>query len=401
MTHKINITIYLFSRFFLSISDSLYVFAVGFWILSQTGSAVLFALNGIIGVLISLITLPVIGVFSDLKNNRTIILMNEFVYALMLFILFLYFIFFEMNLFVIYSATAVLTFSNQFADNSFQAAFTQLFCGEKIQKVYGYNSMVLSVSDILGPILGGLFYGLLGLKITILLLSAFAFVSFIGDFFLKFEDKEFVDYSGGQTFIEQVKSGLSYIKNESTIKRLMIFSAALGFASASIFIYPRAILIDHYKMSSEALGIFSAIIGLGTITGGFIFSLSKQKETPLRLVKISSVIIGLLFIFLSVPMMFNLDITSAYLIFLVIGFLITLTMQFSNIPLMTYYQLHIKDELKGRVFALMGVISMTFMPAGMFVFSVLLDAGFYVTVNIVFGLVIVMSTLLILQKVSD
>lgn len=145
MTHKINITIYLFSRFFLSISDSLYVFAVGFWILSQTGSAVLFALNGIIGVLISLITLPVIGVFSDLKNNRTIILMNEFVYALMLFIVFLYFIFFEMNLFVIYSATAVLTFSNQFADNSFQAAFTQLFCGEKIQKVYGYNSMVLSV----------------------------------------------------------------------------------------------------------------------------------------------------------------------------------------------------------------------------------------------------------------
>ena len=401
MTHKINVIIYLFSRFFLSVSDSLYVFVVGFWILSQTESAVLFALNAIVGVFISLITLPIIGVFSDLKNNRTIILINEFVYALIFFLMFLYFMFFEINLFVIYLSTAVLTFSNQFADNSFQTAFTQLFCDEKIQKVYGYNSMVLSIADILGPILGGLFYGLLGLKITLLLLFIFAFVSFVGDFFLKFEDKEPIDYSGDQTFIAQVKDGLSYIKNEATIKRLMIFSAALGFTSATIFIYPRTILINQFNMTSEVLGIFSSIIGLGTIAGGFIFSLMKQKETPLRLVKISSFIIGVLFIFLSLPMICNLDTTSAYFTFMIIGFLITLTMQFSNIPLMTYYQLNIKDELKGRVFALMGVISMTFMPAGMFVFSVLLDAGLYVTVNIVFGLIIIISTLLLLQKVSD
>ena len=401
MPHRLNTSIYIFSRFFLSTSDSLYVFAVGFWILSHTGSAVLFALNGIIAVLVSLISLPVIGVFSDSKNNRKIILLNEFIYSTILLIIFLYFLLFEMNIVVIYFATAILTFSNQFADNSFQTAFTQLFDEEKIQKVYGYNSMVLSVSDIAGPILGGLLYGLLGLKFTILILAIFAFVSFISDYFLKFDDKDVMDYSDEQSFIVQIKDGFSYIKNEPTIKRLMIFSAALGFSSASVFIYPRTILIDYYEMSPEALGVFSAIVGLGSILGGLIFSLIKQKDSPLRMIKISSVLIGFLFIILSIPVMLDFSTSNAYLTFISIGLLITLMMQFSNIPLMTYYQLNIKEELKGRVFALMGVLSMTFMPLGMLLFSILLDAGLYISVNFVFGLIIVGSTVLTLRKVYD
>lgn len=400
MTNIINKYIYLCSRFFLNLSDSIYVFVIGFYILDTTGSAFLFTLNIVIAVIISLISLPIIGVLSDLKDNRKIILISEFLYAMTFVFIFLIIFFFNVHILIFYLSTVILTLVSQFAENSFQTSFIQLFKEDKVQNVLSYNSIVLSTSDIIGPILGGLLYSLIGLKNTIFLLAIFAILSYVLDLFLKFDEKIINSMeSESRSFFDQILEGVKYVRENYIIKKLMIFSAVIGFTSAGIFIYPRTLLIDYYDFSAESVGVFSTILGIGSILGGLVLSYYPQKnKNPIKIAKKSSIIIGCLFVIISLPILFSFERSLVFTIFTIIGFLITLFMQFSNIPIMTYYQLNIKDEMKGRVFAVMGVISMVFMPLGMIVFSLLLDLGLPIIVNILFGFFIVITTLLILDK---
>ncbi|MFC3900123.1 MFS transporter [Aliicoccus persicus] len=78
------------NRSILSAGDYIYLFAVSYFILYETGSAFYFSINLAISVVISLILLPFAEVISDLGNKRKTIIIGERLFACVIIGLFVY-----------------------------------------------------------------------------------------------------------------------------------------------------------------------------------------------------------------------------------------------------------------------------------------------------------------------
>lgn len=72
---KFNLLLYLFSRGFISFGDSIYSFAISFFILYETGSALASSINFVVFTLVNLICLPFAGYIADKYNKQMVILL--------------------------------------------------------------------------------------------------------------------------------------------------------------------------------------------------------------------------------------------------------------------------------------------------------------------------------------
>lgn len=409
-----NFYIYMFSRISLNIGDSVYLFAISFFILYETGSAFYFALNSVIAVVTSLIILPFAGLLSDFGNKRLIILCGELFNAIVLLFVFIYTLKFGLELPVIYIATALLTVFNNFVDNSFQTALTELFSKEKIHTVQGYVAIIVSSSNIIGPIIGGVLFGFFNIQIVILTFAIMGLISFILDFFLKFElyydpknyqfdsERKQDNLSAIQRIITDMKEGIDYVLTNNVLRALMLYSLIINLVSAGLAILPRTMMIDIFSFEPELVGLFSAIMGTGTIIGGIIFTRLKRVKSPLGIAKKASYIVGLILAMLVIPIYFNAQNWVIFTITSLIGVLLMITLQFSSIPIMTFYQKAVDQHIKGRVFSLLGFLSMTFLPIGMLLFGYLYDMGLYLWVNITSAILTITATYFLFdQSVID
>src|SRR5699024_3041393 len=155
---KINFIIYIFSRLTLNLGSLIYTFAVSYSILYFTGSALYFAINLAITSVVMTLVLPLSGVMSDLGNKRKIIISGEVILTLIMawFLVFTYFNGF--NIFAIYIISFLTALVNPFVSNTFQTSMTEMFHKERIQKVMGYVSAIMSSAIIIGPAIGGVLF---------------------------------------------------------------------------------------------------------------------------------------------------------------------------------------------------------------------------------------------------
>ena len=184
---KLNFIIYIFSRLTLNLGSLIYTFAVSYSILYFTGSALYFAINLAITSVVMTLMLPLSGVMSDLGNKRKIIISGEIILTLIMAGLLIFTYFNGFNLFAIYITSFLTALVNPFVSNSFQTSMTEMFHKERIQKVMGYVSAIMSSAIIIGPAMGGVLFGLFDFYIMILIFTITYAVSTLLDFFIKFD----------------------------------------------------------------------------------------------------------------------------------------------------------------------------------------------------------------------
>ncbi|MFD2829645.1 MFS transporter [Corticicoccus populi] len=166
---RANFIIYILSRLSVNLGQSVFMFAVTYFIMYETGSALYFSINLVISMVVSFIVLPFSGYLSDFKNKKRIILYGEGIQVLLILSFFGLVTFSGVNLFVIYTYTFLSSLVSPFISNAFQSAIVELFDKSRIQKVTGYTASILSSVIIGGPILAGILFGLLEFNQMILL----------------------------------------------------------------------------------------------------------------------------------------------------------------------------------------------------------------------------------------
>lgn len=397
-----NLILYLLSRAFLAFGSNTYTFAVSFYIMYYTGSAIYSSINLIIFTLISLLFLPVAGVISDSRNKKSIIILGEALDPLILIGLLVYTYYFGFNLIALYITTALMTITGSFVGNAFQSAITALFNVDKVQKVYGYSSILTESASLLGPIIAGALIGIFSFEIMIMIFIVFNIIALSFDFNLKFKQQNQIEekneeLSNIKQFFKDVSGGIQYIKESSILKMIIIYLFFINFVTTTISILPAKMLINILELNSTLVGFCYAALSVGTILGGMIISTVKVFEKPLSIAKIFSMLFAIIIALLPLPIYLELsDIGNTILISLLF-ILITLCVQFVNTPIMSYYQTTIDDSMKGRVFSLISVFSMMTMPIGFFIFGLLYDLELYFVVNIFAGFLTLIVTIFLLK----
>lgn len=407
---KLNFIVYIFSRLTLNLGSLIYTFAVSYSILYFTGSALYFAINLAISSVVMTLMLPLSGVMSDLGNKRRIIISGEIILTFIMAGLLIFTYFNGFNLFAIYITSFLTALVNPFVSNSFQTSMTEMFHKERIQKVMGYVSAIMSSAIIIGPAMGGVLFGLFDFYIMILIFTITYAVSTLLDFFIKFDlyyDSE--DYVLNDTaspeaasafgkFKHDVWQGIEYIKNSYVFLRVFMMAAFINFFASLMGIYPEKAMITELKFEPETVGLINAFDGVGVLIAGIIIGSVKQFKNPVGLMKISLLLWTFTIPLYLLPLYTNMTDTYSIVFFAAMGFSVAAMLQVINVPLFTYVQLTVPQHVKGRVFSAIGLFASSIAPAGTLLYGFAYDyLPFWIIHGISFAALIAV-TLIFLNK---
>ncbi|MFC3899921.1 MFS transporter [Aliicoccus persicus] len=404
---RVNFLFYILSRFILTAGNYIYLFAVSYFILYETGSAFYFSINLAISVVVSLILLPFAGLISDLGNKRKTIITGEWLFAGVIIGLFAYTQIVEVSLIAIYITTLLTSLISPFVSNTFQAAITEMFHKARIQKVMGYTQSILSAVPILGPVLGGVLFGLLGFQgIVIIFMIATIFSAAI-NLLVKFDlyydkanyetDDESIDGAVNK-FKRDVSQGFSFLFKSDVFKSILITVSLINIFVGPISVFPEIMMIVELGFEPETLGLVNALAGIGVLVAGVTIANMKSFKNPLLQVKFGIIILGTLYFIYALPIYIDMQVWMSFVYIACVGFTIIVTLQFINVPAGIFLQKCIPQHIKGRALSAFNMFAMSLSPIGTILYGVLYDTGMYATVNIVSGAALILVVVLTLRS---
>jgi MFS family permease len=235
-----------------------------------------------------------------------------------------------------------------------QALMPELVPRADLANAIALGAAMLSLGQIAGPGLAGIFIGRLGLGPAFLIAAALILpVEFL--------------YAGVRTLppravvragiLRNLLEGFAYVRHAPTIAALMLIGVAGTVFGAAYYAFAPVIVRDHLQAGADGLGVVMALSGLGALGSTFIIAQFRESSRwfPLLLV-ICFGYGGSLALFALVPW-FPAALMAALLCgFMFQGFLT------SN---QTIVQLLVPDELRGRVVS-MRVVMFGLSPVGQF-----------------------------------
>lgn len=274
------------------------------------------------------------------------------------------------------------------------ASIPQIVEADKLTSANGVINQVGSVVNFVGPILAGILYGLLGIKIIVIINAVSFFASAIMELFLDIPDvvkdnsanKNEIAVDGNnekilsmdfvkKSFVD-MKESFVYLKNQKKIVLGIIASYAL----CNIFLVPILSIVAPYFINvflglpSEVFGIVEAICVLGMILGGFwisvkpnMFSMKKVHYTYFPMIAGVIVMSTLGFIKLN-----NYALAG---IFALGGLAIMLSLSLSNVLTLTFIQKQVPGEMLGRVSAFSTAVATISVAPGQLLFGQVIDMG--------------------------
>lgn len=407
---KVNFIIYLLSRLMTNLGNIVYMFAVSYSILYTTGSAFYFSINLALMTLVSLLLLPFSGWLSDVWNKRTLIISGEIMMTIIIGGLLVYSYFYGFNLIAIYITTVLTSFINPFISNAYQAVMTEMFHADRIQKVMGYTSSIMSSAVILGPALGGVLFGLFDFYVMILVFFIAYFISAVLDFFVKFklyyDENNYVSeedigeevLSKADKFKKDISKGFVYIWKSSILKRVFIMAAVINFFTALLAIYPEKVMIVELGFNPEAVGVINAFDGVGALVAGAVLGSIKQVNSPIRVMKTGLLLLTVMFLLFLLPIYVSIPQLGTMIFFAAMGFSIAVLVQVINVPFLTYMQVITPQNIKGRVFSVISIFAMSIQPFGTLLYGVLYDFVPYWIIHVASFLLLLLAITVSLKE---
>ncbi|WP_026584625.1 MFS transporter [Bacillus sp. J33] len=374
---KRNVTLFLAGKMSAVLGSSIYSFAIGLYILAETGSSLNFAITLILSTVPRILLSPVAGAFSDRWDRKKIIIISDFACAIWLIAVLLLFLFAAQDIWLLYTAAAVLSILNTFYSAAVTSAIYNMVGPDHLQKALSLNQTAVSLSAILGPVLGGVFFGIFHLT-TFMLINIITFtVSGISSLLIHYnlfaEEKEETRKS---SMIADLKMGVSYVKNQPFIKNLIIISIWLNFWFAIFPVAMPYLVLTIREMSSVQLGIIEGAFSVGTLAISIYLSARpevKRKEFAIFEGIISMSIIIALLGLPNLPGLMGISNNVVFPFLIVMVLLLSATIILVNMPVMVLLQKGTPDMYRGRVMSLLETGASAMTPLGFIAFGFLLE----------------------------
>lgn len=363
-----------------AIGNSLYNFAIGWYILDLTGSPVQMGTYMATGAIIMLILTPFSGVIADRFDKVKIVYLTDFVRGIAI-LAAGYAIFQDLSLnqsmIVLYSATIVLAINGALFNPASGSLMPELVEQNEYQTAGSAMSMINSIQGIVGILLGGVLYSLLGVGWIFIINAATFIFSGISEMFIRnpHTDRGKLDITSG---LRDMKEGFMYLVGKRGLMHMMVGFAILNFAFIPImangfpYLFNVVLEVDAFDYS-----MVQVAWSIGTLIGAIAIG---SIATRLKIFK--STFIGLLAMmagFLGISFFINQIITGSmtYQAFFwsiaVLMASIGIMNMYLNIPLNAGFMRAIEPEYRGRAFSVVGTMSQAAVPLAMFLGGILIE----------------------------
>ena len=369
-------------------------FSMSLYLLEFTGSTATFAKILAISTIPYIIFAPIAGRLSDNINRKNIMVYLDLFCSILIGVYAFILLRGNDTALIVGTVMFMLSVCATLYGPAVTSSIPQIVEEDKLTSANGVINQVGSIVNFVGPILAGILYGLLGIKVIVIINAVSFFASAIMELFLDIPDvakdnsanENEIDVDGNnekilsmdfvkKSFVD-MKESFVYLKNQKKIVLGIIASYAL----CNIFLVPILSIVAPYFINvflglpSEVFGIVEAICVLGMILGGFwisvkpnMFSMKKVHYTYFPM--ISGVIV------MSTLGFIKLNNYALAGIFALGGLAIMLSLSLSNVLTLTFIQKQVPGEMLGRVSAFSTAVATISVAPGQLLFGQVIDMG--------------------------
>ena len=371
------------------LGSALLRFALSLFVLDITGRADLFAVLFAISSLPVLLT-PFGGAIADRFNRRNLMVLFDFISSGIVLIFFIVLLTDNHSVLWIGLVMVLLSFISAMYTPAVMASIPLLVSEQKLEQANGIVNGVQALAGVTAPVLGGILYGMLGLKLLVIVSGLLFFFTAIVEMFMTIPFvKRSYDGHLMPTLIKDMKEGFTYVVKQTFILKCTLLAALLNLLLTPLFIVGVPIILRVTMKSSDTLyGIGMGIIDFATILGALTMGYFAKK------LRIHTLYIWVLMsAFLVIPMAmsvlpraFQIGYYPSYSLFIGCALIIAMMMTIISIYVMTLVQKETPNEQLGKVMAIMMAVSQCMAPLGQMGYGLLFEffqANIYIPVFII------------------
>lgn len=358
-------TLFLSSQAVSLFGSMLVQYAIIWYVTLSSKSGTVLTISMLSGFLPQIIVSIFAGVWADRYHRKYLIIGADVLTAASTLILAVFFLVGYQELWLIFLVSGIRSVGAGIQMPAVNAFLPQIVPAEKLLKVNSINGTINPFIMIATPIISGalLSYSRLEAIFFVDVVTAILAVSLL----LALKAPPHQKAASGQPtgYLDDLKAGLAYIRQNRAIKTLFIFFAFTFFLVAPVaFLTPllvtRSFGSEVWKLTANEVTFFA-----GSIIGGMIMTAWGGFKNHFRTLGLGCILWAVLFT--------GLGLSKVFVLYLVFMFLSGIPMPFFHVSTTTLLQEIVEPDMQGRVFGVQQMISSTVFPLGILVFGPIAD----------------------------
>ncbi|MCC0652314.1 MFS transporter [Clostridioides sp. ES-S-0001-03] len=349
------------------LGSSLLRFGLSTYILDMTGRADIFATLYAISS-IPLLFSPIGGAIADRFNRKNLMVIFDFISSVIIFTFICLLSTLNNSIVLIGVIMVLLSIISSMYQPTVQASIPLIANEKDLEQANGIVNGISSLSSMFAPVLGGLLYGLIGIKMLLIVSCIAFFLSAVMEMFIHIPfNKRKVNGSIVSTIVSDMKEGFSYVIKQSYISKAMILAASLNlFLTPFLLVGIQYILRITMHSSNNMYGIGIGIIEFSSVLGALsigLFAKKMKMNTLYRWLMLISILMIPMAISIS-PLMLRLGYYPSFILLFICVIPIAMSMTIITIFVLTIVQKQTPNELLGKVMATITAVSQCVAPVG-------------------------------------
>ncbi|MDV3428087.1 MAG: MFS transporter, partial [Bacillota bacterium] len=348
-----NLWMFLGGRFVSLIGSGIQMIALPLYILDLTGSGTLMGIFSVMTLVPALLAAPFSGIIGDRKNRRNIMIVMDMARGLLIILCGILAMAGSFNIYILFILQIFISVMDSLFNSSSSALLPDLISKDELIEANSAKGGFDAASFILGPALGGVIYGIWGIKM-VFYINGFSFlISALFSFFISYNKKATKkEKISIKVLLSENYEVLKFIRVKKGLLQLFTFAMISNFLLAPLFdIIMPYVLKKEIGFASQQygyiMGFYTAGILLGNIGISIYFKklgLKKLMKTGLIIETIVTAIISILLF----PKIVNIYGGAAWTLFVSISLCCTVMGFFNafvNTPISTNLQNLVPDEM--------------------------------------------------------
>lgn len=366
--------------------SSIVQYAIVWYITLTTSSGKMLMFSTLCGFMPQIIISLFAGVWIDRYERKKLVMLSDSAIAFSTLLLAVSFLAGYKNIWLLMAVLIIRSAGTGIQTPAVNAMIPQIVPARQLMRVNGINSTVSSIIMFISPAVSGAVLSVASLEATLFIdvISAVIGVGITSTIFIRPYEKKL---PGKNSYLEEIKNGFAYLKENRFIKRLLIFQLVILFLiSPSAFLTP---LMVSRTFGEEVWRLTSSEMtySFGMIMGGLLIASWGGFKKKLNTTMLAGAFYGAL--------MIGLGTAPLFLIYLVCNALIGITAPCYNAPITVTIQEKVIPEMHGRIFSFMQIATSCALPLGMVLFGPLADIFSVQSLLLVSGAVVVVISSLV------
>jgi DHA3 family macrolide efflux protein-like MFS transporter len=340
------------------VGSALAQWALMFWLAISTGSPVVLAIAGVMGLLPQVFLAPIAGAYVDRWDRRKVMIAADLLTALSTLLLMILLAAGVTALIPVFAIMFFRSAMQAFHWPAMQASTALMVPQEQLVRINGLNQAVLGLSTIVGPALGALLYVAMPLPYVLAVDVVTAAIAIGALLAIRIPE---IRRSGAVegTILADMAESFRYLRSWKGVLLIIGIFSVVNFLIVPAITLFNLLSIQHFGQGAYGVALVDIMAGIGLIAGGVALGIWGGAKRQITTAMAAMIIAGagvLLIGFLP---------SDGFMLAVAATLLVALALAMVNGSVMAILQKGVRVDLQGRVFALVGSIASGMSPLGL------------------------------------